>query len=108
LRKKLENDNKNIREAIVATAITNSLDSSNFVNIDPEKQALLDKNTVNFDKDIDEILEEIENDPELKIDEEEIDKILKEVEEENKTEIDNNVTINPEAVKQVKEGFNKK
>jgi CBS-domain-containing membrane protein len=41
---------------------------------------------IDFDKDIDEILKEIENDPELKIDEDEIEKILKEIEEESNEE----------------------
>ncbi len=105
LRDKLENDNKNIREIIVWSAIKNSLDPSNFVEIDTEKQALLEENTVNFDKDIDEILEEIENDPELKIDEEEIDKMLKEVE--NESNQDNSIRVDPEAVKKAKENFKK-
>ncbi|MDR2640889.1 MAG: hypothetical protein LBC61_06435 [Candidatus Peribacteria bacterium] len=43
-------------------------------------------NQIDFDKDIDEILKEIENDPELKIDEEEIERILKEIEEETASE----------------------
>jgi CBS-domain-containing membrane protein len=38
--------------------------------------------SIDFDKDIEDILREIENDPELKIDEEEIEKILREIEEE--------------------------
>ena len=92
LRDKLEKDNKDIREKIVWVAIANSLDSSNFVEINTDlkqnKEQSQEQNQVDFDKDIDEILKEIENDPELKIDEEEIENILKEIEEETETEIE--------------------
>ncbi len=88
LRDKLEKDNKNIREKIVWAAIANSLDSSNFVEVDTDLEQNQDQNQIDFDKDIDEILKEIENDPELKIDEEEIENILKEIEEETETEIE--------------------
>jgi len=86
LRDKLEKDNKEIREKIVGAAIANSLDMNNFVQIDTEKRQE-EKNEIDFDKDIDEILKEIENDPDLKIDEEEIQRILKEIEEETAEEI---------------------
>jgi CBS-domain-containing membrane protein len=67
-----------------------------------------EQNQVDFDKDIDEILKEIEEDPDLKIDEEEIEKILKEIEEETETEIEKpKLTIDPEAVKKAKENFKK-
>lgn len=79
LRDKLEHDNKDIREKIVWAAIANSLDDSNFVEFDTNMQ---EQNQIDFDKDIDEILREIENDPELKIDEAEIERILREIEEE--------------------------
>jgi len=81
LRDKLERKNKKIREAIVTAAIGNSLDSNNFVSIDTDKQweDNQNQNQIDFDKDIDEILKEIESDPELKI--------LKEIEEETETEI---------------------
>lgn len=79
LRDKLEHDNKDIREKIVGAAITNSLDSANFVELNTDRQ---EQNQIDFDKDIDEILREIENDPELKIDEAEIERILREIEEE--------------------------
>jgi len=109
LRNNLEKENKDIREKIVWAAIANSIDSKNFVTIDSDQK---EKNEIDFDKDIDEILKEIENDPELKIDEEEIEKILKEIEEE--TEIDSelveediNITVDPEAVKKAKEKFKK-
>ena len=89
LRDKLEKDNKGIREKIVWAAIANSLDIDNFVAMDTNNQWWnQEQNQIDFDKDIDEILKEIENDPELKIDEEEIEKILKEIEEETETEIE--------------------
>lgn len=86
LRDTLEKDNKEIREKIVGAAIANSLDMNNFVQIDTEKRQE-ERNEIDFDKDIDEILREIENDPDLKIDEEEIQRILKEIEEETEGEI---------------------
>ncbi len=89
MRDKLEKDNKDIREKIVWAAIANSLDIDNFVAMDTNNQWWnQEQNQIDFDKDIDEILKEIENDPELKIDEEEIEKILKEIEEETETEIE--------------------
>lgn len=86
LRDTLEKDNKEIREKIVGAAIANSLDMNNFIQIDTEKRQE-ERNEIDFDKDIDEILREIENDPDLKIDEEEIQRILKEIEEETEGEI---------------------
>ena len=83
LRDLLEKQNKIIREDIVTRAIGSSLDEKNFVSIDPNRRA--ENCQVDFDKDIDEILKEIENDPELQIDKEEIEKILKEIEEETET-----------------------
>jgi CBS-domain-containing membrane protein len=69
-----------------------------------------EQNQIDFDKDIDEILKEIENDPELQIDEEEIEKILKEIEEETESELNEEqpaITVDPEAVKKAKEQFKK-
>ena len=80
LRDRLERDNKVIREAVVTAAIGYSLDTKNFVSV---PQAEPQNRQIDFDKDIDEILKEIENDPELKIDQAEIDKILKEIEAES-------------------------
>ncbi len=111
LRDKLEKENKEIREKIVWAAIANSLDANNFVAIDTNNQwNQQEQNQIDFDKDIDEILKEIENDPELQIDEEEIEKILKEIEEETESELDNEeptITVDPEAVKKAKEKFKK-
>lgn len=110
LRDKLEKSNKDIREKIVWAAIANSLDSNNFVSIDTDNMwKNQEQNQIDFDKDIDEILKEIENDPELKIDEEEIERILKEIEEETSwIELENNkkqITLDPNAVKDVKKKF---
>ena len=80
LRDKLEKDNKVIREAIVTKAINGPLDMQNFVSLDTDANP--NANQIDFDKDIDEILKEIEDDPDLKIDEEEIENILKEIESE--------------------------
>jgi len=106
LRDNLEKDNKEIREKIVWAAISNSLDSNHFTSINTEVNQ--ENNQIDFDKDIDEILKEIENDPELKIDEWEIEKILKEIEEETESEVETpSITLDPEAIKRAKENFKK-
>lgn len=106
LRDKLEKDNKDIREKIIWAAIANSLDSNNFVSLDTDNQ---NGNQIDFDKDIDEILKEIENDPELKIDEEEIERILKEIEEETASEWvieeETKITLDINWVKDAKKKF---
>lgn len=106
LRDKLEHDNKDIREKIVWAAIANSIDSKWFVSLDTDNNNQ-NNNQIDFDKDIDEILREIENDPELKIDEEEIERILREIEEETESELEENneITLDIEAVKEVKKKF---
>jgi len=107
LRDKLEKDNKVIRETIVEKAINGPLDSNNFVSLDTDLITNnREQNQIDFDKDIDEILKDIENDPELKIDEEEIDKILKEIEEETE-QSPPTITIDAEAIKKAKEQFKK-
>lgn len=112
LRDKLERDNKNIRETIVGAAIGNSLDAKNFVSIDTDRRNDSRNNNeqgnmIDFDKDIDEILREIENDPELKIDEAEIEKILREIEEETQSEIisESKITLDPNKVQDAKKKF---
>lgn len=100
LRDKLEKDNKVIREKIVTTAISSAIDNKNYVSIDKENT----KNEIDFDKDIDEILKEIENDPELKIDEEEIKRILEEIEEESLWE-ENNISLDINWVEDAKKRF---
>jgi len=106
LRDKLEKDNKIIRETIVTKAISGPLDTQNFVTLDTD---VSQQNEIDFDKDIDEILKEIENDPDLKIDEEEIENILKEIEEETESEIRKpEIKIDPNSVENVKDMFKKK
>ncbi len=79
LRDRLEKENKTIRETIVRRALGSFADLPNFVSSGNQNP----KNwQIDFDKDIDEILREIENDPELKIDEAEISRILAEIETE--------------------------
>lgn len=106
LRDKLEKDNKVIREAIVEKAINGPLDMQNFVSLDTDKSQ---QNQIDFDKDIDEILREIENDPDLKIDEEEIAKILKEIEDESNSEIlKPEIKIDPNGISGAKDMFKNK
>lgn len=111
LRDKLERDNKNIREKIVGAAIANSLDSNNFVQLDTDRKNdgwnNWVMNPIDFDKDIDEILREIENDPDLKIDQAEIERILKEIEEETQSEIIEPTVpvLDPNKVKDAKKKF---
>ena len=109
LRDKLESDNKNIRETIVEKAINGPFDTINFVSLDTDSVSEnTEQNGIDFDKDIDDILKEIENDPELKIDEEEIESILKEIEEEAESEVSKpKVSVNPDAVKKAKKQFKK-
>ncbi len=110
LRDKLEKENKIIRESIVNKAINWPLDMNNFITLDTSNLGdNQEKNQIDFDKDIDDILKEIENDPDLKIDEEEIEKILKEIEEESKLEeIENKkpkINLDTNALKNVKKNF---
>jgi lipoate-protein ligase A len=111
LRDTLEKENKDIREKIVWAAIANSLDANWFSSIDTDNLGKnQENNQIDFDKDIDEILKEIENDPELKIDEEEIAKILKEIEEETESELEEPkpmINLDPEAIKKAKKHFKK-
>ena len=113
LRDKLEKDNKIIRETIVTKAINGPLDLTNFVTLDTDawEQAWStneESNQIDFDKDIDEILKEIENDPELQIDEAEIEKILKEIEEETESEVKKPVLMaNLDGLKKAKDQFKK-
>lgn len=104
LRDKLEKDNKVIRETIVTKAINWPLDYNNFISLDTDANDH-SQNQIDFDKDIDEILAEIENDPELKIDEEEIERILAEIEAES--EQMKKPKINLDAVAKAKENFKK-
>lgn len=107
LRNKLEQDNKEIREAIVTKAINGPIDSENFVSLNTDNNQ--EQNQIDFDKDIDDILKEIENDPDLKIDEEEIEGILKEIEEETQSEAQKPaIKVDPSSVSDAKEMFKNK
>lgn len=94
LREKVFEENKEVRTEIITSALQNSLREAelpnNWKGYDNVGDSYFwweeENNEIDFDKDIDDILKEIENDPELKIDEEEIDKILKEIEEEEEWE----------------------
>ena len=104
LRDKLEKDNKVIRETIIGKALLGPIDSANYVSLDTEQQK---QDVIDFDKDIDEILKEIEEDPDLKIDEQEIENILKEIEEESEV-VKPQVKVDTNAVNDVKDMFKKK
>ncbi|NVP18122.1 His-Xaa-Ser system protein HxsD [Candidatus Gracilibacteria bacterium] len=108
LRDKLEKDNKVIRETIIEKAINGPLDVNNFVSLDTESIGdNTEKNQIDFDKDIDDILKEIENDPDLQIDEMEIENILKEIEEESKNESIQKpvISINKDGLNDIKNKF---
>ena len=103
LRVQVENENKVVRETIVRRALWSYADLPNFVSIEPEVEQ---QSEINFDKDIDEILKDIENDPALQIDEEEIKRILAEIEMETQTM--NKPKIDPNKLKDVKKNFQHK
>lgn len=122
LRDKIERENRIIRESIVNKALFWPLDTWAFVSHDPENPSQTQMNAedltqdieetaeIDFDKDIDEIIKEIENDPDLQIDEDEIQQMLKEIEEETQQEsIEKpNIVIDPASVKAVKNQFKNK
>ncbi|MDP2395742.1 MAG: hypothetical protein Q8S84_02165 [bacterium] len=70
------------------------MDINNFREINTDNN--IENNQIDFDKDIDDILKEIENDPDLQINEEEIARILKEIEEESNSEEKPQIMINLE------------
>ncbi len=108
LRNKLEKDNKVIRETIVNKAIWWPIDLENFITLDTDSiQENQESNQIDFDKDIDDILKEIESDPDLKIDENEIENILKEIEEEAKNIEKPSVKLNLDWLKNAKNNFKK-
>jgi hypothetical protein len=105
LRDKLEKDNKVIRELIVEKAINGPLDEWNFVQGLEENQK---NNETNFDSDINDILADIENDPELEINTQEIESLLNEVEnEETSKVVKPNIPLNIDALWDVKKQFKK-
>ncbi len=80
LRSELEKDNKVIREEIITAALSWSIDMNNYVEIDIKKE------NSTLENEIENILKELENDPELKIDEDDIKKLLGEIEWKKPTE----------------------
>jgi len=106
LRMRIEVDNRAIRETIVKRALGSYVDLPNFTTVIPAEQQT---GQIDFDKDIDEILKEIENDPELKIDEEEISRILAEIEAETQSmATEKKPKIDPNKLKDVKKSFQHK
>lgn len=103
LRVQIESENKVVRETIVRRALGSYADLPNFTSIDIKDTEFA---PINFEKDIDEILRDIENDPELKIDEETIDRILAEIEAE--TQESQKPKLDPNKLKDVKKNFQRK
>lgn len=113
LRVSLEKENKEIRDKIFDTAIWKSLDYSHYVWDGDLNNSNENNDSIDFDKDIDEILKEIENDPDLKIDEDEINKILKEIENESfdenvNTTKNDEITLDINWLEDVKKKFQSK
>lgn len=102
LRARVELENKEVRETIVRRALGSYADLPNFTSVDP----IASSPQIDFDKDIDEILREIENDPELKIDEAEINRILAEIDSE--TQALKKPKLDPNKLKDVKKNFQHK
>ena len=103
LRVQVESENKVVRETIVRRALGSYADLPNFVSIDAN---VSQKWQIDFDRDIDEILKDIENDPDLKIDEDEINRILAEIESE--TQSLKKPKLDPNKLKDVKKNFSRK
>lgn len=102
LRARIEQENKEIRETIVRRALGSYADLPHFTSIHSEVQ----NSQGEFDKDIDEILKELENDPEIRIDEDEINRILAEIEgESQQINASKKPTIDLNKLKDVKKNF---
>ncbi len=91
-----------IRETIVRRALGSYADLPNFVSVQPEQVS----GQIDFDRDIDEILRNIENDPELRIDEEEVNRILAGIQSENQSL--QKPKLDPNKLKDVKKNFQHK
>lgn len=103
LRVQIENENKIVRETIVRRALGSYADLPNFKSVDASQNSSWQ---IDFDKDIDEILREIETDPDFKIDEEEINRILAEIEAD--AQVLQKPKIDPNKLKDVKKNFQHK
>ena len=68
LRLKIENENKELKNIIIETALRSAIDIGNYIDSSTEERDL--------DSEINNLLKDLENDPELKIDEEEIKKMI--------------------------------
>ncbi len=102
LRVRVELENREVRETIVRRALGSYADLPNFMSVD----SIPNSSQIDFDKDIDEILREIENDPDLKIDEAEINRILAEIESE--AQALKKPKLDPNKLKDVKKNFQHK
>lgn len=112
LRDTLEKENRVIREAIITKALywVHEEPEENFTPTidlwDPNKQ----ESTLDFDRDIEDIIKEIENDPDLQIDEDEIQKMLDEIENDtsNSPDLKPTFTVDPSHIDSIKDQFKKK
>jgi len=104
LRDKLEKDNKIIRETIVTKAINGPLDMQNFVSLDTDAQ---EKSEIDFDKDIDQILKELEENPNVSLDENEIQNILDEIDSDASAQRPS-IIPNTQSIENIKNMFHKK
>lgn len=105
LRDKLEKDNKEIRETIITTALSNAYDPNSFISKHVDETI---GDEVDFDKDIDDIISEIENDPDLQFDENEISSIIDEIEA-NESEVKKpQIQLDPNSLNDAKKVFQDK
>lgn len=108
LRDRLQKDNKVVIDAIVTKALSWPLDLQNFVAMNTD--ALwndANQNEIDFDKDIDDILKEIEEDPDLQIDDEKIDKVLKQIEQDTWLKKPK-IQVDVSSITSIKDSFKKK
>ena len=74
LRSIIDEWTKSVRDAIILATLNWSIDVKNYISKEQEVN-----NLENIDAEIDSILNDLKNDPELKVDEEEIKKIISEI-----------------------------
>ena len=101
LRDKVEKENQEIRQIIFREAFTSSIDPKNYI----EKE--IDFKDDDINNEIDDLIAEVENDPELEINEEEIRRMIEEVKNQNNEELDDTLKIDLDWIKKAKEKFNK-
>jgi His-Xaa-Ser system protein HxsD len=106
LRDNLEKENKTVRDTIITTALNSAYDPNGFANREVDEM-ILDGEQIDFDKDIDDIISEIENDPDLQFDDDEISSIISEIE--NESEIEKpKIVLDPNSLKDAKKVFQDK